>query len=293
MGAPGMSARPIRERGEEESMSDSVTFLHMNHLNAVVDGFDESVAHFRDLFGAQLISDMPRPEWHACLITIGTVIFELFAPHDDLLHARFGPHYIGVEYQVPDTTVARRATGIRGMRIIRDLGVAFHTHPADGFGIALEFYDHSFHDEVPPTPFLEPIKPIEYWRDEHPLGCTGLKRYSVAVSDFAAATKFFQDLTNADILYEAPRPAVGARAIGLALGDTVVELLTPLEAGPIERFLARYGDGIRSTVFSVRDLRQAQSYIISRGFTLEPGDAPDTLAMAPEENRGLLFEFSE
>jgi hypothetical protein len=274
-------------------MADSVKFLHMNHINAVVDGFDDSVAHFRDLYGAQLISDMPRAEWHACLITIGTVIFELFAPHDDLLHARFGPHYIGIEYQVPDTTEARKAADARGMRIIRDLGVAFHTHPADGFGIALEFYDHSFHDEVPPTPFLEPIRPIDYWRDEHPLGCTGLKRYSVAVSDLDGATKFFQTFTNADVLYEAPRPAVGARAVGLALGDTVAELLTPIEAGPIERFLARYGDGIRSTVLSVRDLEQARSYLTSRGFTLQAGDAPDTLAMAPADNCGLLFEFSE
>jgi hypothetical protein len=274
-------------------MSDSVAFLHMNHINAVVDGFDDSVAHFRDLYGAQLISDMPRAEWHACLITIGRVIFELFAPHDDLLHARFGPHYIGIEYQVPDTSLARRAADARAMRIIRDLGVAFHTHPADGFGIALEFYDRSFHDEVPPTPFLEPIKPIEYWRDEHPLGCTGLKRYGVAVSDLDAAIKFFQDFTDATILYEASRPAAGARAVGLALGDTVAEFLTPVEDGPMGRFLARSGDGIRSTVLSVRDLQQAQRYFTEQRFTLRPGDAPDTLAIEPEDNRGLLFEFSE
>jgi len=28
--------------------------------------------------------------------------------------------------------------------------------------------------------YVEPLEPSGYWRDEHPLGCTGLKRYGVA-----------------------------------------------------------------------------------------------------------------
>ncbi len=274
-------------------MPEQITCLHMNHINAVIDGFDESVAHFRDLYGAQLISDMPRDEWHACLITIGTVIIELFAPNDDLLHARFGPHYIGIEYQVPDVGAARKAVEERGMRVIRELGVAFHAHPADGLGIGFEFYGGNFHDVPPPTPFLEPIKPVGFWRDEHPLGCTGLKRYGVAVSDLDAATRFFLDLTNATVLYEADRPAVGARAVGLGLADTVAELISPTQDGAISRYLARYGDGIRSTVLAVRDLQQAQAYFGDRDIALQPGDAPDVLAISPRDNRGLLFEFAE
>jgi catechol 2,3-dioxygenase-like lactoylglutathione lyase family enzyme len=271
----------------------STNFLHMNHINAVVDDFDASVAHFRDLYGAQFISDLPRTEWHACLVVIGGVIIELFVPHDDLLHARIGPYYIGVEYQVPDVENAREIVQARGMRVIRDIGTAFHTHPADGFGVAWEFYGHNFHDVPPPTRFLEPIKPISHWRDEHPLGCDGLKRYSVVVSDLDAALKFFRELIGAPVVYEEARPSAGARAVGLRLGDTVAELLTPVGDGRVERFLARYGDGIRSCVFSVRDLEQAKSYFGAQGIDLQPGDAPDTLAIAPEDNRGLLFEFSE
>jgi len=274
-------------------MSESITCLHMNHINAVVEGFEDSVGHFRDLYRAQLILDMPGHEWHACLITIGTVIFELFIPNEYLLNARFGPHYVGLEYQVPDTGDARKAVQARGTRIVRDIGTAFHTHPADCHGVAIEMYHGNFHDDGVPRGFLEPIKPVDYWRDEHPLGCTGLKRYSVVVSDLDAATKFFEDFMNATILYESTRPAVGARAVGLALADTVAELLTPIKDGVIQRHLARYGDGVRSTVFAVRDLQQAQSYFTDRGITLQPGDAPDTLAIGPEDNRGLLFEFSE
>jgi catechol 2,3-dioxygenase-like lactoylglutathione lyase family enzyme len=265
----------------------------MNHVNAVVDDFDASVAHFHRLYRAQLISDLPRPEWHACLITIGGVILELFVPHDDLLHARIGPHYIGVEYHIPDVAQARETVQARGMRVIRDIGTAFHTHPADGFGVAWEFYGHNFHDVPPPTSFLEPIEPISYWRDEHPLGCDGLKRCSIAVSDLDAALTFFRDLMGAPVVYEEARPSAGARAVAVGLGDTVAELLTPVRDGRVERFLARYGDGIRSCVFSVKDLQQAKSYFQAQGIDLQPGDAPDTMAIAPEDNCGLLFEFSE
>jgi catechol 2,3-dioxygenase-like lactoylglutathione lyase family enzyme len=279
-------------------MSESISCLHMNHLNALVEGSEgssaESVAHFRDLFGAQFLLDLP--EFQSCLIIIGPVIFELFLPTDYLLNARFGPHYVGVEYQVPDTAEARRAVQARGLRLLGDIGVAFHTHPDDTFGVAVEMYHRNFHTQGPPNGYLEPIRSPRYWSDEHPLGLTGLKRYSVVVADLAAATSFFCEFMNATVVYEEARPAVGARAVGLALGDTVAELLTPIgvgEIGEIQRSLARYGDGIRSTVFTVRDLEGARSYFAERGITLRPGDAPGTLAIAPEVNQGLMFEFSE
>ncbi len=273
-----------------------MSYKHMNHLNVLVADFDESVAHFQDVFGAQLILDMPRDEWHAGLVTLGTVIFELFAPNGYLLNARFGPHYIGVEYQIAEEIEnARKDVRQRGIRIIRDIGVAFHTHPADTFGVAIEIYDRSFHDETAPIQYnyLEPIKPIEYWRDQHPLGLCGLKRYSIAVSDIRHATRFFQGFTNANVMYEEARPAVNARAVGLRIGDSVAELLTPVADGPLQRFLARYGDGIRSTVFQVGNLEQAKSYLVGRGIRILPGDAPNAFSVAPEENQGLLFEFSE
>jgi hypothetical protein len=214
-------------------------------------------------------------------------------PKDYLLNARFGPHYVGVEYQVPDTADARKAARARGIRLLGDIGVAFHTHPMDTFGVAVEIYHRNFHTQGPPNGYLEPIRPLAFWSDEHPLGITGLKRYSIVVSDIDSAANFFHDFMNATVVYEAPRPEIGARAVGLALGDTVAELLTPTEDGAIRRYLARYGDGIRSTIFAVRDLLQTKAYFADRGIALQPGDTPETLAIGPEDNCGLIFEFSE
>jgi catechol 2,3-dioxygenase-like lactoylglutathione lyase family enzyme len=271
----------------------------MNHINAVVDDFDTSLAHFRDVYGAQLISDMPKDEWHACLIAIGDVIFELFAPHDDLLHARFGPHYVGVEYQTPDVEQAREVVRSRGMRIVRELGPAFHVHPLDAFGVAFEFYHLSFHSVPPPFTYLEMIRPLDYWRDEHPLGLAGLDRYTVAVADLEAATGFFQEFVAGSVVdEEKERPSLVARSVDLRLGNTVVELLAPIGPGPLEREVARRGDGIRSVVFKVRDLEQARSYFAGKGITLrlgdtDYGDTGDRLVIAPADNQGLLFEFSQ
>lgn len=278
-------------------MPARIECLHMNHINIVVGAYDD-VDHFADTYGAQFLLDLPKPEWHACLIGIGGVIFELFSPNDDILHARFGPHYLGVEYQIPDVSLARRAVQERGIRIIRELDTAFHMHPADVFGVSLEVYDQSFHTDPPPVKTMQAIRPVEHWRDDHPLGLTGLKRIGVGVSDADAAVAFFTDLTDGTVIYEEARPAVDARAVGLQLADTVIELLTPVEGGAgaggeLAAHLARWGDGIRSTVFEVNDLGKVEAYFAGRGVQPRPGDAPGTLALDPADNAGVLFEFSE
>jgi hypothetical protein len=142
--------------------------MHMNHVNLVVDGFDASVGRFRELFGARFNMDIPRPEWHAALLSVGNVIFEVISPREFLPVARYGPHWLGIEYQVGDVEQARRSVTERGIRIVRDIGGAFHTYPNDTFGVAFEFYNGNFHTNAHPGPgdsgpaWLEPLMPLEY-----------------------------------------------------------------------------------------------------------------------------------
>jgi hypothetical protein len=84
-----------------------------------------------------------------------------------------------------------------------------------------------------------------------------------------------------------------ARVIGLKVADTVVELQTPTADGPLQLHLRRYGDGIRSTVFGVKDLAQAQAHFAEHNLTPIPGGAPNTIAIPAEANLGLIFEFAE
>jgi hypothetical protein len=272
-------------------MPRSIRPVTVNHMNVVLADFDASVAHLQDVYGAEWFADMPQKEFHACLIHMGRAIFEYFVPYDFLVCARYGPHFLGLEYQANIDEV-RAAVADHGIGIVRDIGLALHTDPADCFGVSYEFYDGYFHDRDWDM-IGGQIKPAEYWRDEQPLGLTGLVGHTHAVHDIAAASAFLQSFLGAEPVYEARRPAIAAHAIGLKVADAVIELVTPDGAGPLAQHLRRHGEGIRSAVFGVRDLEQARRHLAGRGIALVPGTAEGSFAVPAEANRGLIFEFSE
>jgi hypothetical protein len=158
-------------------MTTSIKPFRMNHINVVVENFASSIAHFQKLYGAEFLIDMVKPEWHACLINIGEVIFEVFVPYEFLLTARFGPHYLELSIKL----------------------------------IWLRF-----------------------------------ERFLCSVSD-----------------------------------------------GTLQQHLPRYSEGIRSTFFRVRDIGVAKRYFAERDVRAIPGFFPASLAIPPEENLGVIFEFAE
>ena len=271
-------------------MAQPINPVRMNHINIVVEDFAASTAHFADLFGADFLLDLPQAEWHAGLIDFGRVIFELFAPPTFLLNARYGPHYLGVEYQA-DMAAVRAAIAAHGIRIARDIGVALHTHPHDTLGVAFEFYDGSFHDNDWPL-LGRKMHPASHWREAHGLGLLGLKHYAIAVADIAAADIFIASFLGGERLYEEERPLLNARVVGWQCGDGVIELQAPLGAGALQRHLDRWGNGIRSTVFAVQDLSLARRYFEERGVAPQDGSSDDSFALPSSASGGVLFEFS-
>lgn len=272
-------------------MMTAINPVRVNHMNLVLEDFDASVAHFRDFYGADFLADIPQKEWRACLVEMGRVIFELFVPHDFLLNHRHGPHFVGIEYQA-DMDVVRESVAQRGIRIVRDIGIALHTHPADCFGVAFEFYGGYFHDREWPT-IGGRMKSATYWRDKHPLGLTGLKGYDVAVADLDAAVHFMEGFLGGARAYEEDRPEIGARAVGLQVADAILEVVAPTGDGSLRDHLHSHGQGIRSTLFGVRDVDQARRYFLDRGVPVEPGFAPGSFAVPASVNRGVLFEFAQ
>jgi hypothetical protein len=269
----------------------TIRTIRVNHINVVLEDYETMVEHYARVFGGRVVMDLPQATWHACIMDVGRVLFELFAPNEFFLYTRYGPHYLGIEYQVEDLDVAREVIASRGIRVARELGVALHSNPADCYGVSLELFGGFFHDNE--ELLHVPMQPAEYWRDEHPLGLTGLKGYTVAVADLAPAVEDFRAVFDSTVVYEEARPAVRGTAVGLRVADTVLELMAPTGGGPLEEHLLRHSEGIRSTVFGVRDLDQAARYFEERGVGLVPGAAPDTLAIPSEQNLGVIFEFSE
>lgn len=273
-------------------MPRSVSPSRVNHMNAVLRDIDASVAHFESAFGAEFLADMPQKQFHACLFEIGQVIFELFVPYDFLVSARFGPHYVGLEWQA-DMDQVRAALADHGIGTVRDIGLALHTEPADCFGVAHEFYAGEFHTRTWDTLGGEPMKSPNWWRDEHPLGLTGLIGYTHMVEDIDAASAFYQSFFGAKRLFAEERPAIAAQAVGLQVADAVIELLMPTRPGWLVERLRRQGQGILSTVFGLRDMGQARNYCVAKGLPLVAGTAEGRLAVPPEANHGIMFEFAE
>lgn len=281
-------------------MTTSIKPIRLNHMNMVIENHAQGIRHIKDMFDAEIVASQEKPEYSMILWATGSVLFEAFVPSVWLLTARYGPHFVGVEYQADMNTVVK-AVEERQMRIIRESryekdlagnpGYALHTHPADGFGVSYEFYHDDFHTWNWPD-LGGKIKPLEDWAG-HPLGHTGQKGYTQAVADIDAASEFLQGFLGAKPVYEADRPAIGARAIGLEIADIVVELQTPTGDRELARHLYRYGDGIRSTIFGVRNLEQARRYLEDRGLPTTEGSNPDRIAIPAEANLGVVFEFSE
>jgi hypothetical protein len=272
-----VAARPIRA-------------LDVQHVNVVHHDYDTVVEHYERVFGGVVVFDRLQPTWHACLLDVGGVLFEIFAPNEFFLHTRYGDHYLGIEFRVGDIGAVRETLAAHDVRIARDLDVAVHSHPADCHGVSLEFFDGDFHTD--PELLDVPMPTASYWLDEHPLGLSGLHGCTVAVREVASARARFGTLLDHEVVYEVARPHLNATATGLRVGGTVLELIAPDGDGPLLDHLVEHGEGIRSTVFEVRDLDRARRYFHEQAIDLVPGTAPESLAIPPEQHLGVLVEFT-
>jgi hypothetical protein len=273
-------------------MADKWQLIHPNHINAIVDGYEPTIEHFRDRVGFTLDRRIPDSGdgTDACLMTLGGVMFEFFAPKErgergqGRLLNKFGDHYIGIEYHVPDVTSAREFAVEKEIRIINDLGAAFFTYPGNSFGIAFEIYDGDFSEHA---------QPAGYWENQHPLGLTGMARLTVAVESVETAAARLNELAYISEIGPVQRPRAAAKGAQLQVGTAVWELLEPTGDGALADYLGRYGQRIRSTVFKAGSLAEVEKHLTGQGFDLIPGDADDALAINPAQNKNLLFEFTE
>ena len=133
--------------------------------------------------------------------------------------------------------------------------------------------------------------PPSYWCDEHPAGIAPLKGYANAVRDLDAAVELYCGLFEAAVVAEEHRPAIGARTVGLKIADSLIELVTPTGAGTTSEFIARYGEGIMSTLFGVKDKEHARAYFAQRNVELVPGSTDCRWAIPATDNAGALFEL--
>lgn len=272
------------------TMVQSVRCRRASHSNIVVENLAQSVKHLEEVFGGRFLLDLPGEDWHACLVEVGGFIAELFEPRNFMLHGRIGAHYLGMEYEA-NLDEARAAVADHGLGILRDIKVAIHTDPRDGFGVDYEFFDGTFYG--PETKVLKVLtETAEHWA-AHPVGYTGLIGYTHGVADLEAACAFLKSFLGANPVYEVERVGLGARAIGLKVANDICELVSPTGAGVLFGDMMRSGEGIRSTVYGVKDVAAARAWFEGHALRVIAGTAPGSIAVDPRDNLGILFEFVE
>ncbi len=127
---------------------------------------------------------------------------------------------------------------------------------------------------------------------------TTIAHSGVAVRELARIVPFYADILG---LPEVPLDdADGARIVGLAAGESLVELLEPArDDSPIGKFLAKRGPGIHHICFAVDDLEGTLAKAKAHGITLidevpRLGAEGKRIAfLHPSATGGVLVELSE
>ncbi|MFI5232086.1 MAG: methylmalonyl-CoA epimerase [Gemmatimonadales bacterium] len=127
---------------------------------------------------------------------------------------------------------------------------------------------------------------------------TRIAHVGIAAASIDALIPFYRDVL---ALPAAPlEGSDGARIAGLAAGDSLIELLEPVDAAsPIAKYLAKRGPGIHHICFTVDDLDATLARCRRAGITLidetpRLGAEGKRIAfLHPKSTGGVLIELSE
>lgn len=294
--------------------------VQFNHMNQLVENLDAAVVHFTDILGGQFLWETPaNPFTRACLVNFGGAIIELVEkrrpmgqkpPHitpaaDDpgsfwycvgttgfiMDWDRLGPHFAGCEFMVPDLPAALASAKGLGLRVFDQSEWDFFlTQSEQCQGISLELTTWNWYAD-PTLPFYAgELRRQDHWAGDHPLGITGY-RFSVALNDNTASADAWHRMCRGEQVYREDRPGISANAVGIRLGNVVVDFLAPTGDGPVRNFIDRYGERIRAMIFTVKDMDAVRAFFGSRNIPLVGGDSPNSVAIVPDQNLGVLYQF--
>jgi methylmalonyl-CoA/ethylmalonyl-CoA epimerase len=127
-----------------------------------------------------------------------------------------------------------------------------------------------------------------------------LDHVGIAVSDLAAARDLYERVLGLDPAHEEIIQDQGVHEVLYRLGDSWVQLVSPLEPDtPVGRFLAKRGEGLHHVGYSVANVASALGELQAAGVeTIDQvpriGSGGTTIAFAhPKSAHGVLIELVE
>jgi len=127
-----------------------------------------------------------------------------------------------------------------------------------------------------------------------------IRAIHLAVNSVEEAVKDYADNFGVEAHKTDTLPELGIKNALLQVGDAVIELIEPLEAGqgPVAKFLEKRGEGVYMTALEVEDLEAAVKELNARGVPLI-NDTPEArqqgipVFIHPKAGRGLMIELVE
>lgn len=126
-----------------------------------------------------------------------------------------------------------------------------------------------------------------------------IEHIGIAVRDVEQARAFYTGTLELPAISEETVESMKLRIVKIRVGETVLELLEPLEGEAVIRgFLDRRGEGIHHICFEVDDVRAATREVEGRGCRVlwpEPRRGAGGRAvnfLHPGSTRGVLIEFN-
>lgn len=129
-----------------------------------------------------------------------------------------------------------------------------------------------------------------------------LNHVAIVVPDLAAAAAVYRDTLGAEVSQPLDLPEHGVTTVFVALGNTKIELLSPLgEASPVEPFLQRNpAGGMHHVCYEVADIGAARDRVADTGARVigdgepKPGaHGKPVLFLHPKDFCGTLIELEE
>ncbi len=120
---------------------------------------------------------------------------------------------------------------------------------------------------------------------------------AIAVQDLEAAVATYQDNFGLTKVKGGEVPSLGIRNAFLQIGDSQIELVTPLaEQGPIADFLAKQGGGMYLLSLEVDDLDAAIAELQGKGARVNVAQGTEGKRLAfvsPKATHGVLLQLLE
>ncbi|HEX3565257.1 MAG TPA: VOC family protein [Acidimicrobiales bacterium] len=288
--------------------------FHIIHMTDDLGALD---AWYDDVFAVERFMDHQFSDIlkrYGSLVLIGDLCVEPMAPSFDVagweevaigrFWRRFGRAWHSIAWYTEDPgDIAELYDQLvaDGVRIYSGTGVrsqeemptgALFTHPHDTI-TQLEFIG----PPRPGSPLRDPRFGLDFdpspWAMDHPLHVLKSSHTTLVVADLAQARDVYVKTLGGTLIHEGQMALQRTHSAFVSVGtDLVIELAQPLDdTSPMSAALAMLGPSLYSVSLRVRDLGEAETYLMSKGFRFATRD-DHFLFSDPDSSQGVVFGFT-